>query len=474
MTGLTAEGFVAKRTPELKLELEQLLIDAFGAVNLNAASVFGQLVGLTVEQQADFWNHLEEVYWSQYPSSAVGVNLDRVASINGLTRLPAAATAATAVLTGVEGTVISAGRIAQATQTGHRYVLTGAVTLDADDSVGARVEVTVVTASTNYAINLNGVPYVYNSGADPTEASILTGLLAIMPDGVTGQITSDGADAYIDLFYDTPQPVVVGARMVLTKVSNYGSVRGAVTGPLPLPTNALNAIVTPVAGWESVRNRFPGTEGRDIETDTAFRLRREQSLKLAGQNTIESITSRLRQLPGVLSQRVTVNNTNVTDSEGVPPHTIRAIVDGGTDDEIARTLFTYVAAGIGYFGAVEVEVLSEVTGTEFLVQFDRPVNVPYYVTVTIQGSPSTPTEAITYIREAMMEYAASLDIGDPVLYTRLFGPITAVIGDDAYVSELYINTVAIEDPEDELTANLIAEPDERFVLAPERIQVFVV
>lgn len=476
MSGLTPEGFVAKRTPELKIELEQRLLDVFGSVNLNPSSVFGQLVGLTVEQQADFWNRLEEVYFSQYPSSATGVNLDRVVALNGLTRLPARSTAVLAVLTGVPGTTIAAGRLAAIAQTGHQYQLTSPVTLTEADSVGVRVEVTTLTEDTDYTINLDGTPYTYNSGPTPTETSILTNIKALLDlvAGITSVVTTEGDEGRIDIQYDTPMPIVVTANMTVALVSNYGDFAAVNTGPQTAPVGSLTQIVTPVAGWETVLNRFEGTVGRDAETDTELRLRRAESLKIAGQNTLDSIVTRIRQLPGVLAQRVVVNNTDSTDSEGIPAHSIRAIVDGGVEEAIARVLYDYVAAGIGYFGAVEVDVLSTVTGTPFEVKFDRPVNVPFYVTVTIQGSPATPTDAVSAVRNALMDHTSQLTIAESVLYTRLFSPINAVIGDGAYVTTMYINEHEIDDPMYETTANLVPDPDERFVLTPERIQVFVV
>ena len=273
MSGLTPEGFVAKRTPELKVELEQKLLDVFGPVNLNPSSVFGQLTGLTIEQQSDFWSRLEDVYWSQYPSSAEGVNLDRVVSLNGLSRLAARATTVRAVLTGTAGTVIAAGRLAATPQTGHQYELTGEVTLSAATSVGARVVIVTLVANTDYTINLNGTPYTYNSGASPTETSIMTNLNGLMPDGVTGQVTTEGADAILDLKYDTPQQIVVSSDMAIQLVSNYGDFASVVVGPLTAPVGSLTQIVTPVAGWDTVYNRFEGTVGRAAETDTELRLR---------------------------------------------------------------------------------------------------------------------------------------------------------------------------------------------------------
>lgn len=470
MSGLTPDGFVVKRTPELKLDLEELLQSAFGPVNLNDSSVLGQLVGLTVEQQTIFWELLQQVYWSQYPSSAEGVNLDRVVSLNGVTRLAAAPTSVLAVVSGAAGTLLSAGRLASNSQTSDQYQLVDSVTIAAANSVGARVVVSALLDNTNYTITLNGVSYTYNSGAAATQLSILTNLAGLMPVYITATVTGSGSNAVMDLKYDTPQPIVVGARLAISSLSVYGTFAATRPGPTVLLPGGLDTIVTPISGWESVTNRSPGTTGRNAETDSELRSRRAKSLKLGGQNTIESITATLGQLPGVLTQRVAVNNGDTTNAEGIPGHSIRAIVDGGVAEDIARVLFDYVAAGIGYYGSITIDVPSEVTGTTFPVKFDRPTNVQFYVTVTFNDSANTPVNAVQAIRDALTAYAAELTIAEPVLYTRLFTPINAVIGDGAYVTELKIGLA----PSPTGTTNLTPDPDERFVLPPENIQVFTV
>lgn len=470
MSGLSSSGFEAKRTPQLKIELEQLLLDYFGSVNLNASAVFGQLVGLTVEQQADFWNRLEEVYWSQYPATAAGVNLDRVVALNGLTRLPAAPTAVLAVVSGAGGTLLSAGRIASNSQTGETYALTDSVTISATRSVGAQLNITTVVDSTNYWIALDGVTYTYNSGVSATKLSILNGLAAALPGWVTALVTGSGTEARLDIAYDTPRALTVSARITGPVLSVYANFAATRNGPQELPAGALSTITTPISGWTAVTNRGPGTVGRVEETDDELRSRRSESLRLGGSNTVDAIVTRLRQLPGVLTQRIAVNNTDTTNAEGIPSHSIRAIVDGGSDKDIAEVLFRYVAAGIGYYGSNTVNVVSEVTGTEFPVKFDRPTNVPFYVTVTIDDSVNTPVDAVSAAREALTAYADGFSIGEPVLYTRLFSPINAIIGDGAYVTTMKIGLTASPTG----TSNLVPDPDERFVLPASNIQVFTV
>lgn len=465
---LSSAGYVPKRLPQLKTELDTRMLEVFGPINLNAESVFGQLVGLTVEQQAEIYAQLEEVYWSQYPASAQGVNLDRVVSLNGLERLPARATNVQAVVSGSAGTVLALGRLARATD-GTTYQIQGAVTLAMAGSVGATVEVATLTASADYTITIGGTGYTYNSGPTPTRASILTNLKALLPVWTRSTLTTGTGGDSLRIEYDTPQTLLLSANLAASSVSNYASFAAQVVGPIALPVGALNTITTPVSGWVSISNRAPGSIGRAVETDDELRLRRTRSLRLAGANTLDSIVSRIQQVPGVITQRVVANSGNATDAEGIPAHSIRAIVDGGTDADVARILYTYVAAGIGYYGAVTYNVVSDVTGQSFPVKFDRPTNVPFYVTVTVKSSVATPTDAIERIRSALMDYAAGQDIAEPLLYTRLFTPINGVIGEGAYVQSLTTGLAASPTG----TVNIVPTAVQRLVLAPGRIQVFV-
>lgn len=475
MSGLSENGFVPKRTPELKLELEQKLLDVFGSVNLHPQSVFGQMVGLTVEQQSEIWARLEEVYWSQYPRSASGINLDRMVSINGLSRLAAVPSSVRGVVTGVPGTVLYAGRLAGSSKLNMQFELLDDTTLATAASVGAKIRVQTVANNTNYTVTIGSTPRTYNSGVAATEASILTGISNLFAaTSISSVLTISESGSFVELSHDTASTVAVGGNLQIFEVSNYAAFVATVDGPNAIPVGTLDQIVTPVSGWSKVSNRQSGTTGRLIETDTELRIRREKSLKLASTGTLDAIVSHMQQVPGVLEQKVLVNATNTTDANGVPAHHIWAIVDGGTSADIADVLFAQVAAGIGYHGSLHVNHVSEVTGDVYVVSFDRPTDVQFYVAVTVKGSEHTPANAVDLIRKRLVEWAQELKIGEPVLWSRLFTPINEVIGEGAYVQELFINTVAIEDSGDELTANLAADANERYRLSSSGVQVFVV
>ena len=119
MAGLTPEGFERKRLAEIKTEIEDDLRAVFGDnIDLNPQSPDGQEVGIFAEAQADQWESQENVYNSQYPSTAQGNQLSNVVQYNGIERQDATPSTVTVTLSGVAGTVIPQGSKASTTDTG--------------------------------------------------------------------------------------------------------------------------------------------------------------------------------------------------------------------------------------------------------------------------------------------------------------------------------------------------------------------
>jgi uncharacterized phage protein gp47/JayE len=107
--GITPAGFTPMRLQDIKLALETELQSVFGDINLEPTSVFGQFVGVMSKICADWWAGLENVYLSEYPTTAAGVALDNVATLTGITRLAATYTEVTCQTSGTNGVIIPAG-----------------------------------------------------------------------------------------------------------------------------------------------------------------------------------------------------------------------------------------------------------------------------------------------------------------------------------------------------------------------------
>lgn len=115
-------------------------------------------------------------------------------------------------------------------------------------------------------------------------------------------------------------------------------------GPIPCPANSLTEILTPIGGWSSINNPKAGVTGRLIETDAELRIRRANSIRLAGNATVEAIRAHLLQnVPGVTSALVFENETIIQDEIDIVFS--QAFVAG---NQITITLNTRVLATITY------------------------------------------------------------------------------------------------------------------------------
>lgn len=130
MSGLSASGFSRKRLVDIKADIETALKSAFGEnIDLDPQSGFGQFVGILSEALSDQWESQENVYNSQYPSTAQGNQLSNVVQYNGIERQAASKSTVTATLSGVDGTIIPAGSQASVAATGDIFVTLSDVTI---------------------------------------------------------------------------------------------------------------------------------------------------------------------------------------------------------------------------------------------------------------------------------------------------------------------------------------------------------
>lgn len=201
------------------------------------------------------------------------------------------------------------------------------------------------------------------------------------------------------------------------------------TGAIEAAAGTLTVIKTPVFGWTSVDNLNDADIGRDEEDDVDLRERQADSTLAAGQNNSDSLFGQLRNLDNVSDAVVLENKTNTTDSNGIPPHQFESVVKGGTDADIAQTVWTNTPSGIQSFGLEMVEV-TDAQGFTQEVYFSRPTDIDIYVIVNITVDTETfPSGGEDDIKDAIVLYGSeNFLISDDVIYTRLYTPINETPG----------------------------------------------
>lgn len=140
--------------------------------------------------------------------------------------------------------------------------------------------------------------------------------------------------------------------------------------------------VTIVPGVLSVINNVGATSiGIVEESDSDFRIRRNQSVSRVAQNSADAIESQLLAMDGVVAVKVHQNRESTTDTTGTAGHTLWVIVEGGANTDIADVIYLNMA-GADTRGNVEVPLTSS-SLQPITIRFDRETIKPLYIKFTI-------------------------------------------------------------------------------------------
>lgn len=135
--------------------------------------------------------------------------------------------------------------------------------------------------------------------------------------------------------------------------------------------NTITVPVTIVLGITSINNPTTYTTlGINEESDAALRLRRQKSVALSSQSFYSSMIAALENINGITSAFVYENDTDSTDGDGVPGHSIWVIVAGtASNADIANAIYTKRSTGAGMFGLVVYDIVRP-DGTSFPINWD--------------------------------------------------------------------------------------------------------
>jgi uncharacterized phage protein gp47/JayE len=436
MSGLTANGFQRKTFEEIKNDIETVLIDNFGIINLNDESVFSQIIGIFAERETLLWEGLESVYNSFYPDTATDFSLDGVCQLIGLTRLEATPTTVVALLYGINQTTIFRNSEATAVGVNTIFRLTGNVLLTNDNCYG--VEISIIDISPGaFSIILNGVNISYTKDIDDTKTIILNELVDLINNSNVGVVAINYNDTLI-IRSNTDDNIIVyiDESMIFDLIINRGNFEAIDKGFIPLPAESLTIIQTPTAGWLKIKNSDAGLTGRNLETDKEFRIRRTLSLRLAGAGTVEAIRAQLLNIVGVTAVNIVENITNI-EVDGIPPHSFESLILGGSDIDIGNILWKTKPAGIRSYGNTSV-LIHDSTGRSQVVSFSRPISLYIYVTITITLDMTDfyPLNGNDVIKNGIVDQIKMLNVGDDVIYQSFYQSIYKVIGIESAIIEI--------------------------------------
>ncbi len=166
-------------------------------------------------------------------------------------------------------------------------------------------------------------------------------------------------------------------------------------------------------------------EGEEDETKFArLRQRQKISTALPSLSILDGTKGALASLPGVTRSVVYENDTDLPDANGLPPHSISAVVEGGEAQAIADTLALKKGPGCGTHGDVAI-ITRDKHGSPAATRFFRPVIDDCGLFIRIRPLDGYLASTGWTVRRNVADYINGLPIGESVLLSKLFTPINA-------------------------------------------------
>ncbi|HHS9554346.1 TPA: baseplate J/gp47 family protein [Raoultella planticola] len=308
-------------------------------------------------------------------------------------------------------------------------------------------------------VKINGI--TRRAATNSTVDLLLTGTV-----GTT--ITNGSVRDTNSVVWNLPATVVIGTDGTVVATATCAN-----SGAVAAVAGSVNGINTPTRGWASVTNPLAATVGVAAETDAELRVRQSQSVALASLTPFDAVDGTIANVEGVTRHKLFENDTETTDANGLPPHSISAIVEGGDATEIANTIRSVKGQGVSTYGTTAV-VVTDKYGNPYTIRFSRPVDVPVYVSITLKALTGYTSDIGDEMKAAVASYINSLAIGDDVLLSRVYSPanLGVVSGGNARyydIMELLIGRSA----ESVAAANVTVVYDEAVSCSVENIEITV-
>lgn len=431
--GVTVNGFVRKRLPEIREDIFKSLEQNLGStVSRQPNSMIGVLVGVYAAELDRMWQLLERDYYDRSPISASEGSLDNTLAYTNVQRKKAQASYLYAVCYGRSGMVLPANcQIKDAS--GYKWNIIEESTITLNDCVHVTLDVVAPAEGKVYSVQFDNDAVIKYTAQENDTALIVAVALASQSvekwqgSIVEGKLVFERSDRRYGAV------VVPNESFVVTQVGSPIRFDCEEYGEIEPLLNSVNYINTNYDGWFSVSNESETYVGRDYETASEVRQRYASAVFRNSIGMKESIKAALLELQDVTSVTIYENRTDET-VDGLKPHSFQAIVFGGDGEAIARTILNVAPLGIDTNGDICVRI-EDSEGAAQDVCFSRPHEVQIYVKVIIKeyNEEILPGDAIDKIKNIVVEQIGKLSMGNDVIYQRLLGPIYSGVDGISYI-----------------------------------------
>ena len=426
--GVTLTGFVMKPLIAIKKGIQDdLLSNINSELNLQDASVFGQVIGVFSDPIRQQWEVQQAVYRSAYPDSASGEALDQVSSITGARRPEAQQS--NVVLDRLfleDGTTLNVGDAVSVGTSGARFLITSAITNSSGETrtMSAPAKTEDYGPIQGYAETINEIRTpVSGWSAAAAVSGTVTETFSLDGLGLSLQVDENGTSQAVTFTAGNPWSAADAATAIKAQTtgidaydSGLGKLRiasdteGGISAIEIESGTALTALGLTAALTKGL-NSEDAEPGRSIALDPELRIYRLQTLRSGGSGTIEALYAALRALTGVQEVLILENRSPAVSVEGLPPNSYEAIMRGGVAQDIAETIWLKGPAGIEAFGVISNTVVDS-AGYNQIIKHSEPTDIAVYLTYTLTTDSSYPADGDALVKAAVVAYANLLNTGD--------------------------------------------------------------
>lgn len=191
---------------------------------------------------------------------------------------------------------------------------------------------------------------------------------------------------------------------------------------------------TIIVGIERITANSNSYGGVDEETDEQLLNRFMLSHSINNFDDRQGLQSALLNIIGVSKCIVYENFTSNTDEKNIPPHSLNAVILGGSDEKIAEVITKKKIGGCGLHGQIEITHLQD--GLSRKVFFDRPTKIDINVSMVIGRYKSFDDINTAQIQRNLKKL--NFNIGENVYASRIISNINLV--DGFYIKSLTVNS----------------------------------
>lgn len=476
--GVTNQGFVLKRMDTILEEIHSDLSDGFGIdTRLAGTSFLDTLVTTFAGQIADLWETAQDSYYSKYPATAMGVNLDNAIQYGGIRRMPNKRTCYPLHCTGDDGAYIREEAIvATNTMPEIRLYSADEFKITRENFNAVCINVAIVETSAVYTVTINGNQFSY-SNADGSERDILEGLkMAITNTDYAVELdATENILKVTDTVKSRGNVLALSDNLTTSSVTTIANFFTQEYGHITLPYGIVTKMVNNITGFTRVTNQLKPTYGRLQETDIELRQSYIAKSALRSNTMIDSIIAELlNNVADVESASGYENDMDVTDSRGLPPHSVEIIVEGGDNMKIAQAILRRKAGGIPTHGSVVVNVPGNY-GDLIPIRFNRPEYLNAWLKLVLHGNPEKlPTNYAQLTIQSLLEDMAQLVAGTNLLTQLLTDGIYSRVAGLTYI-EIYTayssDSTYVPKDEDYQPNNIIVTSRQKVLIDETRIEV---